>query len=128
MNFNGKTLIIVGSLFFFFQLINFFSIDSITPALERAQVLAAITSIIIILIGFLFEQFNPISSKKVELDGENDFIFDPNIPENLLNDGQIEAILTPTAAATYWYIMTVKILRRGITSNRTFTWETWKDL
>ena len=58
MNFNGKTLILIGSILFFFQLGNFFSIDTITPALERAQVLSAISSVIIILIGFLFKQFN----------------------------------------------------------------------
>ena len=55
MGFNGKTLIVIGSLLFIFQIANFFSIGSITPELERAQVLAAIASLIIILIGFLFK-------------------------------------------------------------------------
>ena len=48
MNFNGKTLIIIGSILFFSQLGNFFSIDIISPALERAQVLSAISSVIIV--------------------------------------------------------------------------------
>ena len=52
MGFNGKSLIFVGAILFIFQIANFISIQTITPVLERAQVLAAIASSIIILIGF----------------------------------------------------------------------------
>ena len=55
MGFNGKSLILIGALLFIFQIVNFISIETITPELERAQVLAAIASLIIILIGFLFK-------------------------------------------------------------------------
>ena len=55
MGFNGKSLISVGVILFIFQIANFISIETITPELERAQVLAAIASLIIILIGFLFK-------------------------------------------------------------------------
>jgi len=54
MGFNGKSLISVGVILFIFQIANFISIETITPELERAQVLAAIASLIIILIGFIF--------------------------------------------------------------------------
>ena len=57
MGFNGKSLISVGVILFIFQIANFISIETITPELERAQVLAAIASLIIILIGFLFKLF-----------------------------------------------------------------------
>ena len=123
MNFNGKTLIIIGSILFFFQLGNFFSIDSISPELERAQVLSAISSLIIILVGFLFKQFNPKLGERVELKGENKFIFDHDIPEIILEElaWGSEAILTSTAAAT---ILIHKddnnILIRGITSHEVF--------
>ena len=123
MSFNGKTLIIIGSILFLFQLGNFFSIDSISPALERAQVLSAISSVIIILIGFLFKQFNPNQGERVELIGENKFIFDPDLPEDILNElaWGSEAILTSTAAATLLIHNDGKnILRRGITSNDIF--------
>ena len=123
MNFNGKTLIIIGSILFTLQLANFFSIISISPALERAQVLSAISSVIIILIGFLFKEFNPNSGEKVELEGENNFIFDPDIPEDVMNElaWGSEAILTSTAAATILIHNNGKnILRRGITSNDIF--------
>ena len=56
MNFNGKNLIFLGSILFFLQLINFVSINQINPEIERAQVLAAISSIIIVL------TFAPIKS------------------------------------------------------------------
>ena len=123
MKFNGTTLIIIGSILFFFQLGNFLSIDSITPALERAQVISAISSIIIILIGFLFKQFNSSLGERVELIGENKFIFDPDIPENILNElaWGSETILTSTAAATILiHNNGENILRRGITSNNSF--------
>ena len=76
MGFNGKSLILIGAILFIFQIANFFSIETITPELERAQVLAAIASLIIILIGFLFKQFEPLAGEKVELKGENKFLFD----------------------------------------------------
>lgn len=123
MNFDGKTLIIIGSILFFFQLGNFFSIDSISPALERAQVLSAISSVIIVLIGFLFKQFNPKLGDKVELKGENRFIFEPDMPKDILDElaWGSEAILTSTAAATILIHNDGKnILRRGITTNDVF--------
>ena len=124
MGFNGKTLIIIGSLLFFVQLTNFLSISTITPELERAQVLSAISSIIIILIGFLFKQFNAISGEKVDLKGENKFIFDSQIPDDVINElaWGSEAILTSTAAASVLiHNNGENILRRGIISNTIFT-------
>ena len=123
MNFNGKTLIIVGSILFLFQLGNFFSIDTISPSFERAQVLSAISSVIIILIGFLFKQFNTSVGEKVNLKGENKFIFDPDIPDDILEElaWGSESILTSTAAATILIHRDGKnILQRGITSNDIF--------
>ncbi len=123
MGFNGKTLIIIGSILFLFQLANFFSIDSITPELERAQVLSAIASVIIILIGFLFKQFNSSTGDKVNLIGSNKFIFDSNIPNDVLDElaWGSEAILTSTAAATILiHNDGVNILKRGIISNKVF--------
>ena len=123
MFFNGKTLIIIGSILFFFQLGNFFSIDTISPELERAQVLSAISSIIIVLIGFLFKQFNPNLGERIELIGENKFIFDPDIPSDILNElaWGSETILTSTAAAAVLIHNDGRnILRRGITTNDIF--------
>ncbi len=123
MNFNGKTLIIIGSILFFLQLGNFFSIDTISPAFERAQVLSAISSVIIVLIGFLFKQFNTNIGERVELTGENNFIYDSDIPEAILEEMAwgSEAILTSTAAATILIHNDGKnILRRGILSKDDF--------
>ena len=101
MNFNGVTLIIIGSILFLFQLGNFFSIDSVTPSFERAQVLSAIA----------------------KLKGENKFIFDPDIPPDILDElaWGSESILTSTAAATILIHKDGKnILKRGIISNNIF--------
>ena len=123
MEFNGKSLIGIGLILFIFQIANFFSIETITPELERAQVLAAIASLIIILIGFLFKQFEPLAGERVDLKGENKFIFDRNISDEVINElaWGSEAILTSTAAASILiHNDGVNILRRGITSSNEF--------
>jgi len=124
MGFNGKSLILIGTILFIFQIVNFFSIKVITPELERAQVIAAIASLIIILIGFLFKQFEPLSGEKANLKGENKFIFDKNIPNEVIDElaWGSEAILTSTAAAAILiHNDGVNILRRGITSSNEFS-------
>ena len=123
MEFNGKSLILIGTLLFIFQIANFFSIETISPELERAQVLAAIGSLIIILIGFLFKQFKPLAGEKVDLKGENNFFFTKNIPEEVIDElaWGSEAILTSTAAAAILiHNDGENILRRGLTSNYEF--------
>ena len=123
MNFNGKTLIIIGSILFLFQLGNFLSIDTVSPALERAQVLSAISSVIIVLIGFLFKQFNPNIADRVDLKGENKFLYDSDMPTEILDElaWGSESILTSTAAATLLIHNDGKnILKRGIVSNDVF--------
>ena len=123
MGFNGKSLILVGALLFIFQIANFISIETITPELERAQVLAAIASLIIILIGFLFKQFEPLAGEKAALKGENKFLFDRNMPDEVIDElaWGSEAILTSTAAAAILiHNDGSNILRRGITSSNEF--------
>jgi len=123
MGFNGKSLILIGAILFIFQIANFISIETITPELERAQVLAAIASLIIILIGFLFKQFQPMAGEKAVLKGENKFIFDRNMPDEVIDElaWGSEAILTSTAAAALLiHNDGVNILRRGITSSNEF--------
>ena len=123
MEFNGKTLILIGTILFIFQIANFISIETITPELERAQVLAAIASLIIILIGFLFKQFEPLAGEKIDLKGENKFLFDKNIPDQVIDElaWGSETILTSTAAAAILiHNDGVNILRRGIISNNEF--------
>ena len=124
MKFNGKSLIITGTILFIFQIANFFSVELITPELERAQVLAAISSLIIILVGFLFTQFEPLAGEKVDLKGENKFYFDKNIPSEVIDELACgsETILTSTAAASVLIHNDGRnILKRGITSSNNFS-------
>ena len=123
MGFNVKSIIFIGVILFIFQIANFISIETITPELERAQVLAAIASLIIILVGFLFKQFEPLAGEKAALKGENKFLFDRNMPDEVIDElaWGSEAILTSTAAATILiHNNGVNVLRRGITSNNDF--------
>ena len=85
--------------------------------------LAAVASLIIILIGFLFKQFDPLAAEKADLKGENKFIFDKNIPDEVIDElaWVSEAILTSTAAAAVLiHNDGVNILRRGITASNEF--------
>ena len=123
MGFNGKTVIFLGIVFFIFQLINFISANEINPEIERAQILAAFASLTIILVGILFERINPKSGEKVLLKGDNKFVYDENIPKEILEElaWGSEAILTSTAAASI--LINYKghnILRRGIVSQNEF--------
>ena len=123
MGFNGKSVILVGAILFIFQIANFISIETITPALERAQVLAAIASLIIILIGFLFKQFEPLAGEKADLKGENKFLFDRSIPDEVIDElaWGSETILTSTAAAAILiHNDGVNILKRGIITSKEF--------
>ena len=123
MEFNGKSLIFTGGILFIFQIANFFSVELITPELEKAQVLAAISSLIIILVGFLFKQFEPLAGEKADLKGENRFYFDKNIPNEVIDElaWGSETILTSTAAASVLIHNDGKnILKRGITSSNNF--------
>ena len=124
MGFNGKTIIILGIVFFLFQLINFISISEINPEIERAQVLAALSSIFIILIGLLFERIDTKSGEKVFLKGDNKFIYEKEIPKDLLDElaWGSQAILTSTAAASILINYKGKnILKRGIVSPNDFS-------
>ena len=56
MGLNGKSIVIIGLILSILQLTNFISIDEINPEIERAQVIAALATVIIILIGILFEE------------------------------------------------------------------------
>ena len=119
----GKTIATVGFIFFAFQLANFFSVNSITPEFQRAQVLAALSSVTIILIGFLFERFNPESGEKIDLAGENKFLYSQNIPQEILEEigWGSETILTSTAAASILIHNNGKnILHRGMVTENKF--------
>jgi len=123
MGFNGKTIVTLGVVLFIFQLANFISIQEINPEIERAQVLAALSSIFIILIGLLFERIDPKSGEKVLLKGDNKFIYEEEIPRDLLEElaWGSQAILTSTAAASILINYKGKnILRRGIVSQNEF--------
>lgn len=123
MKFNGRSIIFSGVILFLFQLANFFSIKNINPEIERAQVLAALSSIIIILIGLLFERFNPLSGERVPLKGEIKFIYEEDLSTDLLDElaWGSEAILTSTAAATILIHHKGKnILKRGLISENEF--------
>ena len=120
---NGKSIIIIGLILSILQLTNFISINEINPEIERAQVLAALATVIIILIGILFERIDPKSGKRVLLTGENKFIYEKEIPKDLLEElaWGSEAILTSTAAASLLINYKGKnILRRGLVSQNDF--------
>ena len=75
------------------------------------------------MIGFLFKEFKTTTNDRVNLKGENKFVFDSNIPNDVLDElaWGTETILTSTAAASILiHVNGQNILRRGIISSLSF--------
>ncbi|WP_269622924.1 cofactor assembly of complex C subunit B [Prochlorococcus marinus] len=123
MNFSSRFALIIGFLMITLIFINSFTITEITPAIQRSQVIAALTSVSILLIGFLLQTNNNTQDNliKEDLIAEEGFYLTKEIDEDLrleLAWGS-QLILSATAASTIliYYNKTI-ILRRGlITSN-----------
>ena len=116
-------IISIGIFLFTLSIINSFNAISFTQDFQRAEILATLSSISIITIGFILKQITPKSYEKVVLQGKEGFFID-----ELLNEStKLELawgsnlILTATAASTmliYWQDRT--ILKRGLISENIF--------
>ncbi|MFM7360544.1 MAG: cofactor assembly of complex C subunit B [Cyanobium sp.] len=93
------------------------------PALERAGVLASILSVLLMLIGILWERIEPVPPVRVDLEGEEGLELaeglDPSLNSELAWGSRM--LLTATPAATLlvqWQGRT--LLRRGLLAAQTF--------
>ena len=114
---NNKFLISIGCLLLSLSLINSLVVDVVSPSFQRAQILSAISSVFIILIGFLFERVKPYDLKKEKLEGKEVLFYLPDIDKDLLDElaWGTDTILTATAAANVLIYFDDKVIfKRGL--------------
>ncbi len=104
-------------------LINGISITEVSPSLQRAEIISALSSISIILIGFLSQINQKRTIEKSNISGEQSFLLDENLEQDVKSElaWGSQMILTATASATILiYLHDNTILKRGIISDKTF--------
>ena len=123
MNNSSNISIIIGLIMLTLTLFNAISINDLSPAILRSEVLSALTSITILLIGFLQQRPTHKPNSSLTIKGKEGFY----ISEKLTQEEKIELawgshmILTATASVTVLiYNKGTTILRRGIISEENF--------
>ncbi|KGG12428.1 MULTISPECIES: cofactor assembly of complex C subunit B [Prochlorococcus] len=116
-------IISLGIIFSLLNIANFFSISRITPSLQRSEVLSALASVIILLIGITWSEINPKKITREDLQGVEGFFLEKDLTtsQKLELAWGSQMLLTATAASTiliYWEGDT--ILRRGLISHIKF--------
>ena len=114
---------ILAFVFSILTLINILTTEIISPALERAEILSALSSVVLFLIAFLWQDINPRIAKRSKLKGNEGFIIKEWISSDVANElaWGSQMLLTATAAATilvYWDKET--ILKRGLINSNEF--------
>nr|WP_225866227.1 cofactor assembly of complex C subunit B [Prochlorococcus marinus] len=116
-------VLIVGILFSLLTIINYITTTEITPALERSEILSALSSVLIILIYLLSKGVSSKKEERSDLSSNEGFYLKETI--NSANKFELawgsQMILTATAASTvlvYWDGET--ILRRGLITQDKF--------
>lgn len=90
------------------------------PALERAGVLASILSVLLMLIGVLWERIEPVPAERASLEGEEGFHLDERLDGGLREElaWGSRMLLTATPAATLLVLWRGRLLlRRGLLSS-----------
>ena len=118
------TIIFIGSILFIFSIINSFESVNIHQSLQRSEVLASLSSVIILAIGLAFRQIQPKPQNKVEFDAKEGFYIADEIGSLLKEElaWGSKAILTATPAATILiYLNGRTVLKRGYITDNNFT-------
>ena len=119
----SNLVILFGFFLLFLSIINITTATDINPSLVRAETISGIASIILITIGYLWNEIKPTQPTKAFLKGKEAF----ELCVDLTEDQKYELawgsqqILTATAACTiliYWDNKV--ILKRGLISNKFF--------
>tara|TARA_B100000700_G_C14756559_1_gene720069 strand:+ start:104 stop:730 length:627 start_codon:yes stop_codon:yes gene_type:complete len=117
------SILILGSILFAFSIVNLFSSELFTPTLQRAEVLACLSSIVIIGISTIWIRIEPKKTNKVNLKGKQGLYINQNLSKLCINEigWGSHLILTATAASTLLIYWKGKIiLKRGLISENEF--------
>ena len=104
--------------------VNQLSAPELTPALERAGVLASFLAVGLMLVAILWTRATPVAPERVELQGEQGLWLCDGLEENLRQElawgSQMLLTATPAAAVlVHWQGQT--LLRRGVLASTSFT-------
>ena len=114
---------VAGAVGLLLTVINQISAESVDPALQRAGVVAAILSVVLMLVGLLWSRITPVVAERAELGGAEGLWWAQGLPEPLRRElGWGSAlVLTATPAATLLVIWDQTVLlRRGLLTDSRF--------
>ena len=114
---------IIGGFMMFLTLINVLTTNIFTPAIQRAETISGLSSVTILLVGFLLQKVEPKQKTKTQLKGIKGFFIQDNLDTDLKNEigWGSQMILTATATATVLlYYKKKTIFKRGLISECQF--------
>ncbi len=119
----SKIVLTFGILIILLSLINVIYSPAITSELLRAEVLASVSGVGLILISFLWEEFKPLNKNKSLVGGKEGLVIieDINVDIKYELGWGTQLFLTATAACSivvYWEGN--ELIKRGIISNNKF--------
>jgi hypothetical protein len=97
---------------------------AMSPTLERAGVLASLLSVVLMLVGLLWERIEPVPPVRVELEGREGLELADDLPPHLRRElaWGSQMLLTATPAATVLLLWRGRtLLRRGLLAELAFT-------
>ena len=119
----ARVVLFSGLLVLVLAVTNASTADRITPDLQRAEVLAGLAAVGLMLVAVLWTRANPRSAAQVDLEGEQGLVMDQQTSADLREElgWGSHMLLTATPASTvlvYWRGQV--ILRRGLIRADTF--------
>jgi hypothetical protein len=112
--------VVAGALGLAMTVINQLSAEAVDPALQRAGVVAAILSVVLMLVGLLWTRITPVVAERAPLSGREGLLLAEGLPESLRRElGWGSAlVLTATPAACLVLLWDQScLLRRGLLSD-----------
>ena len=122
---NTSTIaIVIGLIMISLTAINSLTIDQISPSIQRAEIISALTSVSILLIGFLVKKDEAFTSQqKDKLEGKQGFYLFNSLASNIKHElaWGTQMILSNTAASTILIYYNDRVIsRRGLINDTDF--------
>ena len=119
----ARIVLVWGLLILVMAVLNTVMAQSVTPELQRAEVLSAVAAVSLLLVAVLWTRADPRSAARQELGGEQGLVLASDLSDAVRDElgWGSHMLLTATAASTvlvYW--KGIILLRRGLISDGDF--------
>ena len=119
----ARIVLVWGLLILVMAVLNTVMAQSVTPELQRAEVLSAVAAVSLLLVAVLWTRADPRSAARQELGGEQGLVLASDVSDAVRDElgWGSHMLLTATAASTvlvYW--KGIVLLRRGLISDGDF--------